>query len=257
MSTTKINGKKILLTGASSGIGRAAAIQLAAQGAEMFLVARREEELKSAQDEIMQAGGMAHIFPTDLTDLDGLDALADDILAEHGKIDVLINNAGRSIRRPVVKALDRFHDYERCMQINYYAPLRLILKLLPPMLEAGDGHIINVLTWGTLLPAANFTAYNASKSALGAATQGMDAELRQKGIPFTSIHYPLVHTDMSAPTDHYNKMPGMSPEAAGKWIVRAVRKRPARIAPSYAVMGGVNNTLFPGISAMVAGKLKF
>lgn len=257
MSTTAINGKKIIVTGSSSGIGRAAAIQLAELGAEVFLMARREEELVAAQKEIQDAGGMAHIYPTDLTDLEGLDALMDGILEEHGKIDVLVNNAGRSIRRSVLKSLDRFHDYERCMQINYYAPLRLIMKVLPGMLEAGDGHIVNVLTWGTLLPAANFTAYNASKCALGAATQGMDAELRRKGIAFTGVHYPLVHTPMSAPTEHYNKIPGMSPEQAGKWIVKAVRKRPARIAPSYAVMAGVNNTLFPGISAAVAGRIKF
>ncbi len=257
MSSTSIQNKKIILTGASSGIGRAAAIQLAAQGAEMFLIARRQEELEAVEKEILEAGGRVHINAVDLSDLDALDATVDDILAEHGKIDVLINNAGRSIRRPVAKSLDRFHDYERCMQINYFAAMRLILKVLPAMLEAGDGHIVNVLTWGTLLPAANFTAYNASKSALGAATQGMDAELRRKGIPFTSIHYPLVHTAMSAPTKHYAKIPGMTPEQAGKWIVKAVRKRPARIAPSYAVMGGVNNTLFPGLSAAVAGKLKF
>lgn len=252
-----INGKKIILTGSSSGIGRAAAIQLAEKGAEMFLMARRKEELQNVQQEIEAAGGIAHIYPTDLTDLESLDVLIDDILAEHGKIDVLVNNAGRSIRRPVRKSLDRFHDYERCMQINYFAAMRLILKILPSMLEAGHGHIINVLTWGTLLPAANFTAYNASKCALGAATQGMDAELRPQGIPFTTVHYPLVHTAMSAPTDHYNKMPGMTPEQAGKWIVKAVRKQPARIAPSYAVMAGVNNTLFPGLSAAVAGRLKF
>ncbi len=245
-----IKDKKIILTGSSSGIGRAAAIQLAAEGAEMFLMARREEELQEVEREILQTGGRVHIYPTDLTDLEGIDTLVDGILAEHGKIDVLVNNAGRSIRRPVVKSLDRFHDYERCMQINYFAAMRLSLKVLPAMLEAGDGHIVNVLTWGTLLPAANFTAYNASKCALGAATQGMDAELRPKGIPFTTVHYPLVHTPMSNPTEHYRKMPGMTPEQAGKWIVKAVRKRPARIAPSYAVMAGVNNTLFPGLSAV-------
>ncbi len=252
-----INGKKIILTGSSSGIGRAAAIQLAAQGAEMFLMARREEELRTAQNEIQDAGGIAHIFPTDLTDLEGLDSLIDGILAEHGKIDVLVNNAGRSIRRSVEKSLDRFHDYERCMQINYFAAMRLTLKVLPSMLESGDGHVVNVLTWGTLMPSAYFTAYAASKCALGSATQGMDAELRSKGVAFTGIHYPLVHTPMSSPTDHYNKLPGMSPEQAGKWIVKAVKKRPARIAPSYAVMAGVNNTLFPRLSAAVAGKLKF
>ena len=232
-------------------------MQLAAKGAEVLLMARRAEELEAVCDEIRQAGGKAHAYPIDLTDFEVVDKAIEEILAEHGKIDVLVNNAGRSIRRLAAKSLERFHDYERCMEINYFAPLRLIRNLLPSMLEAGDGHIVNVLTWGTLMPAAYFTAYGASKSALGAATQGMDAELRPKGVSFTSVHYPLVHTDMSAPTDHYNKLPGMSPEAAGKWIVRAVQKRPARIAPPYAIAAGVNNALFPGISASVAGKLKF
>ena len=257
MSKQAIQGKKIILTGASSGIGRAAALQLAAQGAEMFLMARRADELEVLRDEITANGGLAHACPIDLTDFDNVDATVAGILQEHGKIDVLVNNAGRSIRRAAAKSLDRFHDYERCMEINYFAPLRIIKNVLPAMLEEGNGQIVNVLTWGTLMPAAYFTAYSASKSALGAAAQGMDAELRPKGVAFTSVHYPLVHTAMSSPTDHYNKLPGMSPEAAGKWIVKAVRNRPARIAPPYAVAAGVNNALFPGISAAVAGRLKF
>lgn len=257
MSNTPIIGKKIILTGASSGIGRAAALQLAAEGAEVFLMARRAEELASARDEIIAAGGKAHAYPIDLTDFDKADKTVADILDQHGKIDVLVNNAGRSIRRSASKSLDRFHDYERCMQINYFAPLRLIRNVLPAMLEDGDGHIVNVLTWGTLMAAAYYTAYNASKAALGAAAQGMDGELRSKGVAFTGIHYPLVHTAMSAPTDHYKGMPAMSVEKAGSWIVKAVHKRPARIAPPYAVAMGVNNTLFPGVSAAVAGRLKF
>jgi short-subunit dehydrogenase len=223
----------------------------------MFLMARRAEELATLQAEITTAGGLAHAYPIDLTDHGEVDSTLGSILDQHGKIDVLVNNAGRSIRRSSVKSLDRFHDYDRCMQINYFAPLRLIKNVLPGMLDDGDGHIINVLTWGTLMAAAYYTAYNGSKTALGAVTQGMDGELRPKGVAFTSIHYPLVHTAMSAPTGHYNKLPGMSPEKAGGWIVKAVRTRTARIAPPYAVAMGVNNTLFPGISAAVAGKLKF
>ncbi|MGB1580245.1 MAG: SDR family NAD(P)-dependent oxidoreductase [Nevskiales bacterium] len=257
MSTQSIQNKKIIITGSSSGIGRAAAMQLASEGAEVLLMARRAEELQAVCDEIAEQGGTAHAYPIDLTDYDVVDKTIAEILDQHGKIDVLVNNAGRSIRRKAAESLERFHDYERCMQINYFAPLRLMKNLLPSMLEAGDGHFVNVLTWGTLMPAAYFTAYGASKSALGAATQGMDAELRPKGIAFTTVHYPLVHTDMSAPTDHYNKLPGMSPESAGKWIVKAVKKRPARIAPPYAVAAGINNALFPGVSATVAGKLKF
>ena len=207
--------------------------------------------------EILDGGGRAEAYPVDLTDAPTVDAMMESILSQHGKIDILINNAGRSIRRSAALSVERLHDYERCMQINYFAPLRLIHHLLPSMLEAGDGHIINVLTWGTLMPAAYFTAYTASKAALGTAAQGMDAELRSKGVAFTGLHYPLVHTAMSAPTRHYRTMPGMSVEKAGSWMVKAVRDRPSRIAPSYAVAAGLGTTLLPRISAGIAGRLKF
>lgn len=257
MSKDRISGRKILITGASSGIGRAGAIQLAERGAQVLLMARRADELDAVVAEITATGGQASAFPIDLTNADEVDQQMADIHATHGKIDVLINNAGRSIRRSAVQSLERLHDYDRCMQINYFAPLRLIHHVLPPMLDAGDGHVINVLTWGTLMPAAYFSAYTASKSALGTAAQGMDAELRSRGVAFTGSHYPLVHTAMSAPTEHYKTMPGMSAEKAGSWMVKAVRQRPARIAPPYAVAAGLGNTLMPGPSAAVAGRLKF
>jgi len=257
MSKSRIEGRKILITGASSGIGRAGALQLAALGAEVLLTARRASELDSAVSEIEAAGGRAQAYPVDLTDNAAVDALMASIFETHGKLDVLINNAGRSIRRSAAKSLERLHDYDRCMEINYFAPLRLIHHVLPRMLEAGDGHIINVLTWATMLPAAYFSAYNASKAALGAAAQGMDAELRGRGVAFTGLHYPLVHTAMSAPTEHYKNVPAMSVERAGGWMVKAVQKRPARIAPPYAVAAGVGNTLMPGVSAGIAGRLKF
>lgn len=220
-------------------------------------MARRADELAAVVDEISAAGGQAQAYPIDLTDNGAVDAQMASILETHGKIDVLINNAGRSIRRSAAESLERLHDYERCMQINYFAPLRLIHHVLPSMLDAGDGHIINVLTWGTLMPAAYFSAYTASKAALGTAAQGMDAEMRSKGVAFTGLHYPLVHTAMSAPTEHYKKMPGMSAEKAGGWMVKAVQSRPARIAPPYAVAAGLGNTLMPGASAGIAGRLKF
>lgn len=257
MSDNNIAGRTILITGASSGIGRAGALQLAERGATLVLMARRADELASAVDDIKAAGGVAHAYPIDLTDADAVDAQMAAIFDAHGKVDVLINNAGRSIRRSAAKSVERLHDYDRCMQINYFAPLRLIHHVLPSMLEAGDGHIVNVLTWGTLMPAAYFTAYTASKAALGTAAQGMDAELRSKGVAFTGLHYPLVHTAMSAPTDHYKKMPGMSVEKAGSWMVKAVRDRPPRVAPPYAVAAGLGNTLMPGVSAGIAGRLKF
>lgn len=255
MANKNIEGRRILITGASSGIGRAAALQLAEQGARLILLARREQALRALVAEIREAGGDACHYAVDLCDFDALDVVAAKVIDEHGGVDVLINNAGRSIRRPVKQSLDRFHDFERCMQINYFAPVRLVLKLLPGMSSRGDGQIINVLTWGTLLPSPKFAAYVASKCALGAFSQSLASEYAQDGIAVTTVHYPLVHTPMSAPTKHYSKIPGMSPEEAGEWLVRAVSKRPARLAPGFALVSGLNAYLFPKIAQSIAGRL--
>ncbi len=251
----RIRNRNILVTGASSGIGRAAALQLAARGARVIAVARRAEELRDLQAE---ADGDIATYPVDLADLDALDAAADAILDQFGRVDVLVNNAGRSIRRPVTEQLDRFHDFERCMQINYFAAVRLTLKLLPPMLEAGDGHIVNVLTWGTLVPSPRFSAYIGSKSALEGFSRSIGAELQPRGIDVTTVHYPLVYTPMIEPAaDHYRHMRGLSPEQAGAWIVKAIRKRPARVAPGYAVIGGAHAFAFPKITEWIAGRFPF
>ncbi len=253
--TSKIEGKRILLTGASSGIGRAGALQLARAGAQMVLVARRDAELKSLVDEIRAEGGQAVRYAVDLNDFDALDVMEAKVLDEQGPVDVLINNAGRSIRRPIRQSLDRFHDFERCMQLNYFAPVRLTLKLLPAMAAQGEGQIINVLTWGTLLPSPKFAAYVASKTALGAFSQSLACEYAADGIAVTTVHYPLVHTPMSAPTKHYARIPGMSPEQAGRWLVKAVSKRPARIAPNFALASGLNSYVFPKLAQTIASKL--
>lgn len=251
----QVRNRNIVVTGASSGIGRAAALQLAEQGARVIALARRGEELRSLQDE---ARGEVSAYPVDLSDLDALDATADAILTDFGHIDVLVNNAGRSIRRPVTEQLERFHDFERCMQINYFAAVRLTLKFLPPMLEARDGHIVNVLTWGTMLPSPRFSAYIGSKCALEGFSRSIGAELQPKGIGVTTVHYPLVYTPMIAPAaDHYRHMRGLSPEQAGAWIVKAIRKRPARVAPGYAVLGGAHAFAFPKITQWVAGRFPF
>ena len=249
---TQIAGKRILITGASSGIGRAAAVALSREGAELILVARRADELRELEKQIRTEGGKAFSYALDLNDFDALDVMAAKVLDEHGAVDVLVNNAGRSIRRRITDSLDRFHDYERCMRLNYFAPVRLTLKLLPAMLEQGDGHIINVLTWGTLMPSPKFAAYIGSKMALGGFSPSLASELPDQGIAVTTVHYPIVKTPMIAPTKHYAKMPGMTPEQAAAWIVKAVRKRPARIAPSYAVLAGLNSYVFPKLAQRLA-----
>lgn len=250
-----INGKRILITGASSGIGREAALQLAACGAHVILLARREDELEAVVSEVQSRGGSAEAHVVDLNDFDAIDTLAEQLLAGGQRIDVLVNNAGRSIRRPITESLDRFHDFERCMRLNYFAPVRLSLKLLPAMLGQGDGHIINVLTWGTLLPSPRFAAYVGSKQALHGFSDAIASELAGKGIAVTTMHYPIVRTPMIAPTKQYKKLPGMSAEQAGAWIVKAVEKRPPRMAPGFARWGGLNAYLFPRMAQWVAGKL--
>lgn len=250
-----IKDQKIVITGASSGIGAESARQLAAKGAHVLLVARREPDLATVQAEIRQAGGKADIYVADLANYDAIDALADRLLAEHGKIDVLINNAGRSIRRSVRNSLERFHDYERCMQINYFGLVRLTLKLLPAMLEAGNGHIINVTTWATLVPSPRFAAYVASKRAVDGFTETLDTELIGTGVATTLVHYPLVKTPMIAPTKLYSKIPTMSVERAGGWLVKAVKRRPKRVVSPTMFSAGVGSMVNPRTSRWISRKL--
>lgn len=258
MARHRIAGKTIVVTGASSGIGRAAALQLGERGAHVIALARRAEELEKLKTEIEDAGGAASIYPVDLYKLDAIDAVTADILANHGRVDVLVNNAGHSIRRKVTQQLERFHDYERTMQINYFAPLRLTRNLLPAMLEARRGHIINVLTWGTLMPTPRFSAYIGSKCALEGVSKSMGAELNKKGITVTTVHYPLVYTPMMQPSaKHFKYMKGISAREAGSWIVKAIQTRPARVAPWYAVLGGAQSYTFPSLTQWVSGRLPF
>lgn len=253
----RFKDKKIVVTGASSGIGRSAAIQLAEKGAEVLLVARRQEGLNEVVEIIKNAGGKAQAYSADLSDLSAVDQLGDSILAEHSVIDVLVNNAGRSIRRPLLSSLERFHDFERCMQLNYYSPIRLTRKLLPAMLEAGQGHIINSSTWGTYFPVSGFGPYNASKAALDSIAECMRMELKTKGIAITQIHFPLVHTPMSAATERFKKLPGMSPDEAGRWIVNAVEQRPPVILDLKTRIGRGFYFYFPRITEAISRRLPF
>lgn len=250
-----IKNKKIVITGASSGIGAESARQLAAQGAHVLLVARREPDLKAVQEGIRRDGGKADIYVADLSSYDDIDALAEKLLAQHGKIDVLINNAGRSIRRSVRKSFERFHDYERCMQINYFGLVRLTLKLLPAMLDAGDGQIINVSSWGTLVPTPRFSAYIGSKRAVDGFSESLDTELTGTGVDVTLVHYPLVQTPMIAPTELYNKLPTMSVEKAGRWMVKAVKNRPPRVVSPSLLAMGIGSFSNPTISRWISRKI--
>jgi NAD(P)-dependent dehydrogenase (short-subunit alcohol dehydrogenase family) len=241
-----LDGKRILLTGASSGIGEAAAEQFAGHGATVVAVARRKDLLDAVVDRITQKGGSALAIPCDLSDMDAVDALAADVEQRLGGVDILVNNAGRSIRRPLAESLERWHDVERTMVLNYYSPLRLIRGIAPGMLERGDGHIINVATWGVFSEASPlFSVYNASKAALSAVSRVIETEWGTKGVHSTTLYYPLVHTPMVAPTKAYEGVPGLTPGEAAEWMVTAARVRPVRIAPRIAVAARALDTVGP------------
>ncbi|BDB40431.1 MULTISPECIES: SDR family oxidoreductase [Mycobacterium] len=242
----ELHGKRVLLTGASSGIGAAAAEQFAERGATVVAVARRQDLLDELADRITAGGGTALSIPCDISDMDAVDALIADVNERIGGVDILINNAGRSIRRPLIESLERWHDVERTMKLNYYAPLRLMRGLAPGMIERGDGHVINVSTWGVLNEAAPlFAVYNASKAALTAVTRIAETEWGPKGVHSTALYYPLVATPMIAPTKAYAGLPALTSQEAGEWMVTAARTRPVQIAPRMAIAAKALNTVGP------------
>ncbi len=248
-----LSGRRILITGASSGIGRASALAVAEQGATVLLVARRADQLTALRDEIVAAGGTAHVHPCDLTDGESVDALVKQILDQHESVDMLVNNAGRSIRRSVHLAVDRLHDFERTMTLNYFAPLRLILGLLPHMRERGFGHIVNVTTMGLQTDTPRFSAYLASKAALEAFSRSAGRETLGDGITFTSVRMPLVRTPMVAPTGIYRALPASSPEKAAKLVVKALTKRPEVVERP----GGVASQLLRDVAPATARRAMY
>lgn len=235
-----LHGKTVILTGSSSGIGEQAAIQLASLGAKVCLVARRTDELERVQNIIQQHGGQAWIYPVDITIDKDAKACIEKILTEHIKIDVLINNAARSIRRPITEALDRLHDFERTIQINYFAAVRLTLALLPHFLANGSGHIVNVSTMSTQVPIPLFSAYLASKSALESFSRSLKMELGDKGIDVSIIYFPMVRTPMSSKTVIYKHMRMLDTSTAARWLVKAVQQKPYRVT---STLGAISNTL--------------
>ncbi|MFV8054022.1 SDR family oxidoreductase [Mycobacterium sp. 48b] len=243
-----VAGKRILLTGASSGIGEAAAEKFAAKGATVIAVARRQELLDELVGRITAKGGDARAHAVDLSDMDAIDELVATVEHDLGGVDILINNAGRSIRRPLAESLDRWHDVERTMTLNYYSPLRLIRGLAPGMRERRDGHIINVATWGVMNESSPlFAVYNASKAALAAVSRVIETEWASVGVHSTTLYYPLVKTPMIAPTRAYDGLPGLSAAEAADWMLTAARTRPVQIAPRMAVTAKALNTVAPGL----------
>ncbi|GAA4530435.1 SDR family oxidoreductase [Amycolatopsis samaneae] len=220
-----LTGRVVLITGASSGIGRASALKVAKRGAKVLLVARRADELEEVRAEIAAAGGQATAYPCDLTDGDAVDALVKAVLAEHGAVDMLVNNAGRSIRRSVSLSTERVHDFERTMAINYFGPVRLTLGLLPSMLRRRFGHVVNVTTQGLQTDTPRFAAYLASKAALEEFGRVTGRETLSDGVTFSSVRMPLVRTPMITPSS-YRGIPSSSPERAAALVVKALEERP-------------------------------
>jgi NAD(P)-dependent dehydrogenase (short-subunit alcohol dehydrogenase family) len=240
-----VNGKTVIITGASSGIGLAAAHKIAAAGGIPLLVARSEDKLLEAKAEIERNGGTAYAYTADLSDYDSIDALAEKVFAEHASIDILVNNAGRSIRRSVEASYDRFHDYERTVKLNYLGTIKLILGVLPHMREKKAGHIVNVSSIGVQTNPPRFSAYVASKAALDAFTRVVSSETIGDNVTFTTIHMPLVRTPMIAPTKIYDSFPTISPDEAADLICEAIRAKPKQINTRLGTFGEVLYALAP------------
>ena len=243
-----VKGKIALITGASSGIGLTVAKKLGKAGAHVLLVARGVEKLEQTAEMIRKVGGTATIYPCDLADLKAIDEMADQILADHGHVDILVNNAGRSIRRAVIESLDRFHDFERTMQLNYFGAVRLILRLLPSMKTNKSGQIINISSIGCLANSPRFSAYVASKSALDAFTRCLSAEVKQYNINTTTIYMPLVRTPMIAPTKMYDYVPTYTPDQAANLVIKAIVSKPKRIKTPLGQTAEISYALWPKVN---------
>jgi NAD(P)-dependent dehydrogenase (short-subunit alcohol dehydrogenase family) len=240
-----VNGRVVLITGASSGIGKAAAFKIAAAGGVPLLVARSADKLEETKQEIEAQGGTAYTYSADLSDLDSIDGLVEQVLSDHPAVDMLVNNAGRSIRRSIALSFDRFHDFERTIQLNYLGTIKLTMGLLPHMRERGSGHVVNVSSIGVQTNPPRFSAYVASKSALDAWTRVASSEVIGDGVTFTTIHMPLVRTPMIAPTKIYDQFPTITPDEAADLICEAIRSKPKQINTRLGTFGEVAYALAP------------
>jgi NAD(P)-dependent dehydrogenase (short-subunit alcohol dehydrogenase family) len=240
-----VRGSVVMVTGASSGIGKSAAMKIADAGGIVLLVARTPEKLEQTREQIEAGGGIAHIHRCDLSDVDDIDRMCEEVLEQHDHVDVLINNAGRSIRRSVALSYDRFHDYERTMQLNYFGPVRTILRLLPVMRGRRSGQIVNVSSIGVQTNMPRFSAYVASKSALDAFSRCIASEIIDDNVHITTINMPLVRTPMIAPTKMYDRFPTITPDEAAEMLTDAIIFKPKRIATPMGTLGQILYALNP------------
>jgi short-subunit dehydrogenase len=240
-----VSGRVVLVTGASSGIGEATARRLAGAGAIVLLVARRADNLEALRAEIARDGGAAEVHPCDLFDTAATEDLTAAVLAGHGRVDVLVNNAGKSIRRSIALSYDRFQDFERTIQLNYLAAVRLTLAFLPGMRGRGDGHIVNVSTAGVPVRVPRFSGYIASKAALEAFSDCVAGEAAHDGVRFTSVQMPLVRTPMIRPTGVYRSFPALTPAQAADRICQAIVHRPRRVGTPYGDLAAMADVFSP------------
>jgi NAD(P)-dependent dehydrogenase (short-subunit alcohol dehydrogenase family) len=243
-----VGGKVVLVTGGSSGIGLAAAHKFAEAGATTVICGRDQDKLDEACAEARSRGYEFVAYPADLADMADVDRLVQVLLEKHGGVDFLVNNAGRSIRRAIESSYDRFHDFERTMQLNYFGALRVTMGLLPSMVARRHGHVVNISSIGVLTNAPRFSAYVASKAALDAWTRCAASEYQDQGITFTTINMPLVRTPMIAPTKIYNNVPTLSPEEAADLVAEACVAKPVRIATRLGIAGQVMHALTPRVA---------
>ncbi|MDD7920132.1 SDR family oxidoreductase [Actinomycetospora callitridis] len=250
-----LQGRRVVITGASSGIGRETAFKVARAGGVPLLVARRTEELEEVRAEIERDGGQAWVYSCDITDGESVDALVKAMINDHGGpdtgIDMLVNNAGRSIRRGVRLEVDRFHDFERTMAINYFGAVRLTLALLPHMLERRFGHVVDISSIGVQTGPPRFSAYVASKAAMDAWADIVATEVLGEGVTFTTVHMPLVRTPMIAPTRIYDAFPTDSPEEAADKVLHALIDRPKHVGTLLGTLGAVSGALTPRLKDAV------
>jgi NAD(P)-dependent dehydrogenase (short-subunit alcohol dehydrogenase family) len=249
-----VEGRTILITGGSSGIGAAAAKKIAEAGGVVVLIARTLENLETVADEIRGDGGTAHVYSCDLTDMDAIAAMADQVLDDLGGVDILINNAGRSIRRSLELSYDRIHDYQRTMQLNYLGAVQLILKFIPGMRERGFGQIINVSSAGVQTRAPRFGAYIASKAALDTLCDALQAEVVNDDVRFTTVHMALVRTPMISPTKMYDKFPALTPDQAAGVIADAIVHRPRRVSSPFGQFASVADAVNPAVMDLVRNR---
>lgn len=240
----RVSGKTALVTGASSGIGRALALQLGAAGATVLVTARRAEELDLVVKEIEDAGGTAYSLPADLSTEDGVNALADRVLAEHGAPDVLVLNAGRSIRRSIARSEHRLHDYDRALRINYLGAVGLTLRLLPGMRERKSGHVLTSSSVGVQSDLPRFSAYIGSKAALDAFLRVAAVECLADRVKFTIVHLPLVDTEMIGPTG-WDGFESLSVDEAAGMLADAIRRQPDHLGTALGNLTSAGITVAP------------